>query len=174
MKGSKDPWPLHGRLDQRDARLSARPAIKPYGCAFMLTTEVGRYLADPAQDPASDLYIERWTPLQIIALYDTACEKGYVRARDAFIEDWDKVIDLAAGRNAVDSLGWKDADYPYSEDEIVIDCWERQDMNVGQHFTVQIPQGGIQYDPLGSAEPGLSNSRKYGIIVSKRAFKIRY
>lgn len=172
MKGLQEPWPLLDRLDQRDERLSARPAIRPYGCAFMCSVEIGRYLADPAQDPSSDLYIERWTPLQIIALYDTACEKGYVRARDAYIERWEDVINLAAGREAVDYQGHAPADQAYTEDTIVVSCWERQDMNVGVHFTVSIPQGGIQYDSLGSAEPGLSNSRKYGIVVSTRVFKV--
>ena len=41
MLGVKEPWPLGERLDQRDSRLSMRPALKPYGCAFMLTVRSG-------------------------------------------------------------------------------------------------------------------------------------
>ena len=46
-------------------------------------------------------------------------------------------------------------------------------MDVGQHFHVyEQPDADIQFDPLGSAAPGLSNSRKHGVIVSSRAFRI--
>ena len=97
MLDAKAPWPLlDGRLDQRDERLKIRPALAPYGCAFMLTCEIGRYLAD--RPP--------WTPLQIVGLYDVGVKLGAIR-KDAYIEDWDKIIDLAAGYNAVDYLGHK-------------------------------------------------------------------
>ena len=160
------PWPLLDRLDQRDERMAARPKIKPYGCAMMLCCEVGRYLK-------TDLHGEAppYTPDEIIALRDEAIERG-ILGPDCFIQDWDRMIDLVAARNAVDYLGHKSADYPFSSEEIVLDCWERQDRNVGKHFTWTHPSAGIQYDPLGSAEPGLSWSRKLGIVVSRRAFRI--
>lgn len=175
MRGPQEPWPLNGRLDQRDERLKIRPSLSPYGCAFMIAAEVGRYLADPEHNPASPLYIDRWSPLQIIAIFDEGVSRGFVRESDAYMEDWDDTINLAAGRRAVQQIGdpWhKPADYPYSPDEIVISCYERQDIDVGKHFCLEIPHAEIQYDPLSSAEPGLSWSRKLGIVVSKRAFRI--
>ena len=163
MLGVKEPWPLGERLDQRDPRLSMRSALKPYGCAFMLTVEAGRWLAGGRP----------WTPLQITALYDEACSQGIVRERDAFIEQWQDMVNLAAGRLAVKYTDRHEpADFPYSPEYVVFRCYERQDMDVGQHFVYEQPDADIQYDPLGSAAPGLSNSRKHGVIVSSRAFRI--
>ena len=132
----------------------------------MLSFEAGRYLKS---DPHGTVC--PYTPCQIIALHDEATEQG-ILGEDCFVQDWDRMIDLAASRNAVKYLGHKPADYPDSDGELVFDVWKRMDRNIGVHFTWTCPSPGIQYDPLGSAEPGLSWSRKLGIVVSRRAFRI--
>ena len=167
----KEPWPLNGRLDQRDPRMRDRPQIAPFGCALLICSAVGRFLSNGPL----------WTPLETVGLLDTCGKKGIVRVSDCYIDDWDKVVDFIAGSDRSDYLGHVDADFPHAPDKIVIDVWRRTDIDVGLHFTWSHPAADIQYDPLGSAHPGkvvdpdgatLSNSRKYGSIESRRAFQI--
>lgn len=157
--GPHDPWPLSGRLDQRDPALAAVPDIAPYGCAMMLCFASGAYLAD--RDPPD--------AAEVLAMHAAGVRDGLI-GDECFIESWERVIDMAAGQHVVEYTDRHEpADFPLDPGWLVFDCWKRTDRNVGVHFTIRHP---ILYDPLGSAEPGLSWSRKLGQVVSRRAFRI--
>ena len=185
--GAQAPWPLVDsflgeRLDQRDPRMSDEPQIKPYGCAMMLCLEAGRYLewlhkggADD-DDPKNTTYPDPITPIKAMGFFRAGRDSLGVIREDCYITDWDKVMDFAAGYDAVDYIGHVDDDYERLPEELVFDVWRRDGVE-GVHFTWQHFDTqrdiGIQYDPLGSFQPGLSNTRHYGHLVSRRAFRIR-
>ena len=162
--GLRDPWPLDGRLDQRDPRLG--PKIARYGCAMLLCAAAGAWLQ--RRPPPG------WE--QVLTWWGEARHSGTI-GDDCFIERWARAINDAAGELVVEYAGppgeppdsHDPPDYPLRPGELVFDCWRRQDVDVGEHFTWVHP---VRYDPLGSAEPGLSWSRKLGVVVSRRAFRI--
>ena len=163
----KAPWPLNGRLDQRDPRLAADPDIAPYGCAMMLTFAAGTWLMD-REPPAAD---------QVLSLHAQGVQQGIIED-ECFVRRWARAINLAAGMVVVTYAGPEGEppdshdpyDYPFKPGELVFDCWWRPSRpQIGFHFTWSHPE---QYDPLGSFAPGLSNSRQYGVVHSRRAFRI--
>lgn len=169
--GLHDPWPLGYRLAQTDPSLAKRPEIAKNGCAFMCCVYVADAFHRPLIQPR--VYVDSSLILQT---YDLALEEKAMR-EDCLVEDWEKVISIAYSGSVDNSpvayTGKRDTTPALSprEDQIVITRWTH--LNYG-HFTFEYfsDSASIQYDPLGSAEPGLSLTRKLGKMESTRVFKI--
>ena len=172
----RSPWPLFPFLAQTDKRLAIEPNIRTDGCAFMICCAIGHLFSRPC---ITAQYNEHQKPQDVLYLARHAQEEGALRA-DFFINDWQKMIDLAIGESGlVKYLGHeKNTLKVFDSRHIIIQRWERSDKNVGSHFVFQYRSRmlDINYDPLDSAYSALGNSlswtRKLGDLMDLRVFKI--
>ena len=209
----RSPWPLRGRLDQRDPRIQAaglgveeikqaaidhggvkrvaggvivtdwlqlhetmtsltagriETEIGPYGCAFMCALEAGRVLSRVPPN----------TPMITLARWRMATETGSL-GDECYVEDWERLLRLCAPeflqRGKISYLGRKRPSEvePSLSVLVIARGHQPQRPRLGGHFWLpKQPLIAEPYDPLGSAEPGLSFTRQRGELLNLRVFRI--
>ena len=206
MTADRSPWPLHGRLDQRDPRIQAASVttaalqsaskeagavsangqvldwkllhvtlahlsidqreteIAPYGCAFMCAVEAGRVIAGrPVPGPD-----------EVVRLWREATQRD-VLGDECFVYRWWELLRITAGGYCkFNRVPGSPADATGTDTRLVIAYWHQPERpRLGGHFVLPaqplIPDA---YDPLGSAEPGLSWTRKRGEPRNYRVFDL--
>lgn len=164
-------WPMDGRVDQRRVGIDE---IAKFGCAFLCAVELGRWLR--GEEPAS--------PALVRTLYFIARDKGWL-GDDCEVLAWGRLVNWQSPAVA-EYLGWRSPSFLCSGDApppgheatrgvVCVDEWEhREGPHVWGHYTVwaQVGDRRIAYDPDGTIAPGLSRTRRFGRVVSRRAFEL--
>ena len=171
----REPFALQGRPEQLDfAAEPAGTAFQPEasaigegGCAVLCALALGWWLAGDRRKSAVGL---------VVTLVRAMIARGWVK-QDMTVADWEEAVNRCYDGGLVRYLGAVSGDYPDHPGVVCVDEWaHRVGPHTYRHFTLDCSarnRAVLQYDPLGSYEPGLSRTRAFGELVGRRAFLVR-